>query len=420
MHFTADLHIHSHYAKATSKYLTLESLYQWAKIKGIDVIGTGDFTHPAWFAELKDKLLPDQNGFFTLKNPPKDFFGVKTSGDEVRFCLSSEINCEAFHMGKLRRIHNLVYAPDFETAEKINSKISRLCNPAEDGRPTIKLLSGNLLEIVLEASAEAHFVPAHIWTPWFSLLGSVYGYESVEECFGDLSQHIFALETSLSADPLMTAKLSTLDRFTLMSNSDAHRMENIGREINRFNTGLTYYDMFEAVRTKAGFLGTYEFFPALGKYYYDGHRDCKVSLPPQKSNVVKNTCTVCGKRVTIGTLGRSDKLSDRKEIPPTQSFEYTMPLPEILSEIYGVGDKSQKIKLEYGKIISALGNEMEVLHEVPVNDIQKRNHLLAIAISRMRNRRFEAIPGYDGVYGRINFFREGELEKLSQPQISLF
>lgn len=406
MYFTADLHVHSHYAKATSKYLNLETLYQWAKIKGVDVIGTGDFTHPAWFNELKEKLRPEKNGFFVLKDTPKDLPHIKTSGNTVRFCLSTEINCETLHKGKLRRIHNLIYAADFETAKKISYKISTLCDPEEDGRPTIKLSSRNLLEIVLESSPDAHFIPAHIWTPWFSVLGSMYGYDSVEECFGDLTPQIFALETSLSADPFMTSKFSALDRFTLMSNSDAHSMKNVGREINRFNTEMTYYDMFGAIKSKKGFLGTYEFFHALGKYYYDGHRNCKVSLVPQKSKEINYVCPICKRPVTVGTLGRSEELSDRKEMSAKQSFEYIMPLPEILSEIYGMSEESKKIELEYSKIVSAFGNEFDILHKIPVENIHKRNHILAIAISRMRNRQFEAIPGYDGAYGRINFLKK--------------
>lgn len=420
MYYTADLHIHSRYAKATSKYLNLETLYQRAKIKGVNIIGTGDFTHPVWFKELKEKLHPEGNGFFVLKDPPKDFTHIKTCGTEVRFCLTTEINCEAWHKGKLRRIHNLVYAPDFETAKKIGDKISTLCDVKEDGRPTIKVPSRDLLEIVLESSPHAHFVPAHIWTPWFSLLGSVYGYESVEECFGELTPHIFALETSLSADPLMSKKFSDLDRYTLMSNSDAHSMENVGREVNRFNTDMSYYDMFKAIKSKKGFMGTYEFFPELGKYYYNGHRNCKVSLAPPRSNELNNICSICGKPVTIGTLGRSEKLSDRKEVPQIQSFEYIVPLPEILSEIYGVREESKKIKHEYGKTISELGNEFDILHNIPVEDIHKKNHILAIAISRMRGRQYEAVPGYDGNYGKINFFDDDELNNLNQSQISLF
>ena len=427
MYFTADLHIHSHYAAATSKFLNLETLYQWALIKGVHVIGTGDFTHPAWFSELKEKLLPDGNGFFILKDPPKSLpHEIKDRGEQVRFCLSTEINCETFEYGKFRRVHNLVYAPDFETAAKISRKLSTICDLTEDGRPTVQLSSKDLLEITLESSPHAYFVPAHIWTPWFSLLGSAYGYDSVEQCFGALTSYIFALETSLSADPVMCNKLSGLDRFTLMSNSDAHSMANIGREINRFDTAMDYYSMFEAVRCKKGFLGTYEFIPSLGKYYYDGHRNCKVSLSPEKSNEINHICPACGKSITIGTLGRCGTLADRQEQPDRQeqraiqAFEYTMPLSEILSGIHGVSKTSKKIDHEFSRIISSLGNEFEVLHQIAVEDIRKRDHILALAVSRLRSRQFQVVPGYDGHYGKIVFFDDKELERLRQPQISLF
>lgn len=421
MYFTADLHIHSHYAAATSKFLNLDTLYQWAKIKGIDVIGTGDFTHPAWFKELNERLQPEGNGFFTLKNPPADLpHGMKGTGKEPKFCLTTEINCETIYNGKSRRVHNLIYAPDLETVQKISNRIASMCDLAEDGRPSINLPSRDLLEITLESSPHAHFIPAHIWTPWFSLLGSAYGYDNIEECFKDLTPHIFALETSLSADPAMSSKFSNLDRFTLMSNSDAHSAENVGREINRFDTEVDYYSMFNSIKTKNGFLGTYEFIPQLGKYYHNGHRNCKVAFTPEMSNASKNICPVCGKTLTIGTLGRVETLSDRKEITNTQPFNYTMPLPEILSEIHGVSDASKKITHEFSKTISALGNEYDILHRIPAEDIRKRDHILAIAVERLRRNEFESAPGYDGHYGRISFFKEGELEKLKQPQISLF
>jgi len=421
MYFTADLHIHSHYAAATSKFLNLETLYQWAMIKGVHVIGTGDFTHPAWFGELKEKLLPDGNGFFLLKDPPKGLpYQIKDHGDHVRFCLSTEINCETFEHGKSRRVHNLVYAPDFESAAKISRRLSKMCDLTKDGRPTVQLSSKDLLEITLESSPHAYFVPAHIWTPWFSLLGSAYGYDSVEQCFGALTPYIFALETSLSADPVMCNKLSGLDRFTFMSNSDAHSMANVGREINRFDTAMNYYSMFEAVRYKKGFLGTYEFIPSHGKYYYDGHRNCKVSLSPERSSEVNHVCPACSKGITIGTLGRSEELADRKEPGTTQAFEYIIPLSEILSGIHGVSKTSKKIDHEFSKIISSLGNELEVLHEIPIEDIRKRDHILALAVSKLRNRQFHVVPGYDGQYGKVSFFNDRELEKLLQPQISLF
>ncbi|MBO9572354.1 MAG: hypothetical protein J7497_09125 [Chitinophagaceae bacterium] len=421
MYYIADLHIHSHYAKATSKFLNLETLYQWARVKGVNVIGTGDFTHPAWMAELKEKLKPLGNGFFRLKEPPKEMpLGIKGADADIKFCLTTEINCETIFNGRLRRVHNLVYAPDFNTAEKISKRIGKMCDLYEDGRPTINLPSRDLLEITLESCPDAHFIPAHIWTPWFSLLGSAFGYDSVEECFKDLSQYIFALETSLSADPDMSSRFSALDRFTLMSNSDAHSAENVGREVNRFNTDMDYYSMFKSIKDKTGFLGTYEFIPELGKYYYNGHRNCKVRFTPEMSMASNNICPVCGKNLTLGTLSRTERLGDREDSVNTQPFDYIMPLPEILSEIHGVSESSKKINAEFSKTISAFGNEFDILHKVPLEDIRKRDHILSIALERLRKREFASEPGYDGHYGRIRFFKDGELEKLKNPQINLF
>jgi DNA helicase II / ATP-dependent DNA helicase PcrA len=421
MYYTADLHVHSHYAKATSKFLNLETLYQWARIKGVHVIGTGDFTHPAWLSELKQKLQPEGNGFFTLKEPPAEMpHGMKVPDATVKFCLTSEISCETMFNGRLRRVHNLVYAPDFETAEKISNRLANMCDLSEDGRPTIHLPSRDLLEIVLESSPDAHFIPAHIWTPWFSLLGSAFGYDSIEECFKDLTPHIFALETSLSADPSMSSKYSALDRFTLMSNSDAHSAENVGREVNQLDTDMDYYSMFNAIKNKTGFLGTFEFIPELGKYYYDGHRNCKLYFTPEMSRASKGICPVCGKTMTLGTLGRTEKLGDRPVLPETQHYDYIMPLPEILSEIHGVSDASKKITHEFSKTISYFGAEFDILHKIPVEDIRKRDYILSLAIDRLRKREFIAEPGYDGHYGKIKFFKDGELEKLKNPQLGLF
>ncbi len=421
MYFTADLHTHSHYAKATSRFLNLETLYQWARIKGVNVIGTGDFTHPAWMNELKEKLIPDGSGLFTLKNPPIDLpLSIKLPSAQVKFCLSSEINCEIFFNGRLRRVHNLVYAPDFDTAERISRKLSVLCDLSEDGRPTVKLSSRDLLEIVLETSPHAYFIPAHIWTPWFSLLGAAYGYDSVQECFADLTPHIFALETSLSADPLMSSKFSALDAYTLISNSDAHSAENVGREINRFDTEMSYYSIFESLKSKRGFLGTYEFIAELGKYYFNGHRNCKVFLTPSMMATKKNDCPVCGRPLTFGTLARTMMLGDQQGGEAIQPFIYSMPLPEILSEIHGVSDASKKVRSVFGKLVSALGSEHTLLHHLPLEDVKKIDPILAIALERLRKGEYNSHPGYDGVYGRVTFFNEGELEQLKNPQFSLF
>ncbi|HEX2846175.1 MAG TPA: endonuclease Q family protein [Chitinophagaceae bacterium] len=426
--YIADLHTHSHYAQACSKFLTLETLYQWALIKGIQLISTGDFTHPAWFKELQDKLEPDGKGLFRLKNPAKEpgLPGIKPRSADIRFCLSTEISSVYSYGGKTRKNHNLVYAPDFSSAGWINKKIARFGNLAADGRPTISLSSRDLLETVLETPGrQTHLVPAHAWTPWFSTLGSKGGYDSVDECFRDLSPHIFALETGLSSDPAMNWRWSQLDRFTMLSSSDAHSLQKLGREANLFETELGYEALFEAIKTQKGFLGTYEFFPEEGKYSYDGHRNCGVCLSPAEAIAINNICPQCGRQLTVGVMQRIERLADRSEPvrpPKAASFKYIIPLAEILSEIHEAGVESKKVMTAYGEAINAFGNEFDLLQAVPISDIHRFNPLLAEAIRRMRDGEVIRQAGYDGVFGKISLF-EGKpslSSANSQKQMNLF
>ena len=425
MFYIADLHLHSHYSRATSKDLNLESLYQWARLKGINVVGTGDFTHPQWFEELQEKLEPDGNGFFTLKNPPKNpaLPRLKTHDIDVRFCLTTEISSIYKYGDRVRKNHNLVYAPDFETVARLNQRLSTIGNLASDGRPILGLPSRDLLEIVLDTSDRAYLVPAHIWTPWFSSLGSKAGYDSIKECFRDLTDHLFAVETGLSSDPAMNWKISELDRFTLISNSDAHSPRKLGREANLFDTDLSYDGMFNAIKSRNGFLGTYEFYPEEGKYHHDGHRKCNVSLDPETTRKYNGICPVCGKPLTVGVLNRVDSLSDRTE--PQQpsnapGYDYIIPLPEILAEIEGSGPDSKKVRERFSQVISRFGNEFSLLREVPVEDIQKQGWIaLAEAIHRLRNNEVEPLAGYDGVFGVIKIFKEGEVEQV-RGQLGFF
>lgn len=424
MFYIADLHTHSRYAQATSKYLGLETMYQWARVKGIDVIGTGDFTHPAWFSELKEKLEPDGNGFFRLKQPPAESAlpGLKVKDSDVRFCLSTEICSIYTYNGRVRKNHNLVYAPDFDTAAAINRTLSRLTDLAADGRPTIGLSSRDLLELLLGISEKAYLVPAHAWTPWFSTLGSRGGYDSVEECFRDLTPHIFALETGLSSDPAMNRRWSKLDGFTMMSSSDAHSPQKLGREANLFDTALGYDAMFEAVKTQKGFLGTYEFFPEEGKYSYDGHRKCGISLAPAESIKHNNLCPHCGKLLTIGVFHRLELLADRAlphQPEGAAGFHYTIPLPEILAELHKAGVDSKKVTAAFINAISVFGNEFTLLKQAPVADIHRYDPLLAEAIRRMREGNVTRIAGSDGVYGAIKLFSD-ELPQPAKPQLSMF
>ncbi len=425
MFYIADLHVHSRFSRATSKELNLETLYQWARMKGIHVVATGDFTHPQWFKEIREKLEPDGNGFFRLKNPPRNpaLPGTKVRETDVRFCLSTEISSIYKHGDKVRKNHNLVYAPDFDTVARINAKLSTIGNLTADGRPILGLPSRDLLEIVTESSDRAYLIPAHVWTPWFSTLGSKGGYDSIDACFRDLTGHIFALETGLSSDPPMNWQWSALDRFTMVSNSDAHSPQKLGREANLFNTEFSYDGLFNALKSREGFLGTYEFFPEEGKYHLDGHRACGVTLEPKDTNRCKGICPVCGKPLTVGVLNRVEELSDRpgpQKPEGSADYEYLIPLPEILAEIKGSGPESKTVIQAYQQAISAFGNEFTLLENAPVDEIKRRaDPILAEAISRMRLRQVNPQPGFDGVYGVIRIFQEGELAKLS-GQLHLF
>jgi len=420
MFYIADLHIHSRYAQACSKNLSPETLYQWGRAKGIHVMGTGDFTHPAWLTELQEKLIPDGNGFYRLKNPPQTAAlpGLKVADTDVRFCLSTEISCVYTYDGRTRKNHHLVYVPDFETARKLNERIGKYGDLAADGRPTVSLTSRDLLEIVL--SVGGHFVPAHVWTPWFSTLGSRGGYDSLEACFRDLTPHIFALETGLSSDPAMNRKWSELDKYTMLSNSDAHSPQKIGREVTLFDTTLGYDAMFEAIKTTNGFKGTYEFFPEEGKYFNDGHRNCGISFNPRQSRKHNDICPVCSKPLTIGVLNRVEKLVDRAQPTTNEGFNYIIPLPEILAELNGVSTESKKVNEAYRSAISAFGNEFLLLNDVPVEDITRYDTMLGEGIRRMRNHEVKRVSGYDGVYGIIRLFNDEELKAPKSKQLSIF
>jgi DNA helicase II / ATP-dependent DNA helicase PcrA len=432
--FIADIHTHSRYAQACSKFLTLETLYQWALIKGIDVISTGDFTHPAWLRELQDKLEPDGKGLFRMKYTPSStaiagipdeperpwLESTKLKQTDIRFMLSTEISSVYTYGGKTRKNHNLVYVPDFSAALWLNKRLEKYGDLSADGRPTISLPSRDLLEIVLETpGGKAFLVPAHAWTPWFSTLGSKGGYDSIDECFRDLSPYIFALETGLSSDPAMNWKWSQLDRLTMLSSSDAHSAQKLGREANLFSTERSYEAIFEAIRTQEGFLGTYEFFPEEGKYSWDGHRNCGVCLPPEEAMAIENRCPKCGKELTIGVMQRIERLADRKtpqKPAKAASFKYIIPLAEILAELNGAGVDSKKVMKAYVDAVAAFGNEFDLLQIAPIEDLHRYNPLLAEAIRRMRNGEVIRQAGYDGVYGKISLFNG----KPNIGQLSMF
>lgn len=417
--FLADFHIHSKYSRATSKECVPEFLELWARRKGLDVIGTGDFTHPAWREELKEKLVPAEEGLYRLRDEFRMREGAAYDSRRPRFLVSGEISSIYKKNGKVRKIHNLILLPSLEDAEALAHRLEAIGNLHSDGRPILGLDSRDLLEITLDVCKDAVFIPAHIWTPHFSLFGAYSGFDTIEECFGDLTGCIHALETGLSSDPPMNWRLSALDRFTLVSNSDAHSPKNLAREANLFDTGLSYSEISRALQNKGAkeFGGTVEFFPEEGKYHYDGHRNCKVCLKPEDTEAVSGVCPVCGGRITVGVLHRVESLADRGEgfVPPSaKHFERLIPLREVIAASIGVSNASKKAGSRYEDLLRAFGPELFLLREAPLGDIrQKAGPLVAEGIRRLRAGEVEVLPGYDGVYGKVKILDQEEIGRLS-------
>ncbi|MBU0967960.1 MAG: UvrD-helicase domain-containing protein [Proteobacteria bacterium] len=425
MKFLADLHIHSPFSRATSKESNLAGLFAWARIKGIHLIGTGDFSHPGWFQHLKENLVPAEPGFYRLRdeNVPPAFNQAAPEAIDVRFILTAEISSIYKRHDRVRKVHNILFAPDFAAVEKMNRRLAAIGNIESDGRPILGLDSRNLLEIALEEMPEGFLVPAHIWTPWFSLFGSKSGFDSIEECFGDLSHHIFALETGLSSDPDMNRLVSALDRFTLISNSDCHSPGKLGRELNRFDCGFDFFTMREALKDPGkGFAGTMEFFPEEGKYHLDGHRKCNVSMEPQETKKHRGVCPVCGKPLTIGVSHRVLDLADRQtpNYPANgPSFKSLIPMPEVIGEIMGRGPATKGVLEQYQKTINRFGSEFNIFLHTPVEEISRFSPLLAEAVARIRSNKVIRQGGFDGQFGVIRTFAEGEINRL-RGQASLF
>lgn len=425
MHFIADLHIHSYLSRATSRELDLPHLNQWAQLKGIQVVATGDFTHPKWIAELKNMLEPAESGLYRLKSEFATGLEILPAcRAEVRFILSVEISNIYKRNGQVRKVHNVIFMPDLTAAEKFQHRLEKIGNIKSDGRPILGLDSRDLLEIVLETDPQGYLIPAHIWTPWFSVLGSKSGFDSITECYADLSDHIFALETGLSSDPPMNWRLSQLDRYALVSNSDAHSPANLAREANRFNTELSYPAIFAALKSKnpAQFLGTIEFFPEEGKYHLDGHRKCDLRMDPEDTVKNNGLCPVCGKKVTVGVMHRVNALADRPAGTKPEGatpFRNLIPLPEIIAEVQGVGAKSNQVQTLYLKLLAKYGSELQILSDLPLEDLENTGHaLLTEAIRRVRNGEVNIDAGYDGEYGTTKIFRPEERDKYLS-QISL-
>jgi len=427
--YVADLHIHSHYSRATSKDLDLEHLAQWAQLKGVQVVATGDIAHPGWLAELQEKLEPAEDGLFRLKAEvlaPIQTAVPATCQAAVRFLLGGEISNIYKRHDQVRKVHNLCFFPSFAALERFQARLERIGNIRADGRPILGLDSRDLLEITLETDDRGYFIPAHIWTPWFAMFGSKSGFDSVEECFGDLTDQIFAVETGLSADPPMCWRVSDLDRYTLISNSDAHSAPKLAREACLFNTPWSYDALFGALKSgdPDQYLGTLEFFPEEGKYHFDGHRKCEVRWHPQTTIAHGDRCPVCGKAVTVGVMHRVEELADRPEgEKPARTHPYRnlIPLPEILAEVEGAGSGSKRVQSAYVDLLGKLGNELHILLDAPLEQLEKAHTpLLAEAVRRMRAGEVQIAGGYDGEYGVIQIFAPGEKTGLAAPQLGLF
>jgi len=430
MAFFADLHIHSHYSIATSRQLYPEYLDAWARLKGITVVGTGDFTHPGWLSELTEKLEPAGGGLYKLRQNFQNRTGLPQGLHQtVRFILSSEISTIYKRDGKVRKVHHVILVPDFECVRRLSAVLDRIGNLKSDGRPILGLDSRRLLEICLDISEHICFIPAHIWTPWFSVLGSQSGFDSIEDCYGDMSTHIFAVETGLSTDPPMHWMCRFLDRFTLVSNSDAHSPDRMGRNGNIFGSECSFEGMMDALKhpEKGKFLGTVDLFPQEGKYHYDGHRKCEVCWNPLETLRQDGICLQCGKQVTVGVLHRVAELSDRDDIstrPRRLPYRSIIPLKELLSETIGTGPNSKRVANEYIRLTTSIAPEMDLLLNVDEKTIQRdASPLLAEAVRRMRERRVHIQEGYDGSYGQITVFQKeekfGDLSLFASPSISV-
>ena len=410
MKMIADLHIHSRFSMATSKEGTPENLDFWARKKGISLIGTGDFTHPVWREELKERLVSEGNGLYRLKDAYVKEESRKFPGEGTRFVVSGEISSIYKKNGKTRKVHNVILLPSLEAADAMAQRLEKIGNIHSDGRPILGLDSHDLLEMMMDVCPEGILIPAHIWTPHFSVLGAKSGFDSVEECFEELAPYIHALETGLSSDPAMNWRISKLDRYQLVSNSDAHSPSKLGREANLLDIDCSYEGLYRAIQTGEGLEGTVEFFPEEGKYHFDGHRKCGVSLSPMEAERLGEICPVCGKKLTMGVDHRVEQLADRAEgfvKKDGKKYESLVPLPEVISACMGYSTASKKVQGCFEQMIQTLGTEFDILRNVPSEDIKScAGERIAEGIENVRTGNVKRIPGYDGEYGKIELFEE--------------
>jgi DNA helicase-2/ATP-dependent DNA helicase PcrA len=408
MRFYADLHVHSRYAHHTSRNADLRALAATALRKGITVLGTGDFTHPAWFEELRAGLVPAEPGLYRLR----DDLGKAVAGQvpascrgELRLLLATEVATAFRRDGRGRRMHHLLYAPDLDAAARIGERLGQVGNVTEDGRPLLSMDARELLEATLASGDGAYLVPAHIWTPWVGVLSASTGFDSIEACYGELTEHIFAVETGLSADPPMCWRVSALDRLRVVSYGDAHGPDRVGREASRFDTDLDYFAIRRALQTPDGFEGTVELFPEAGRYHLSGHRRCGVSLEPAEARKRRMVCPVCGKRLTMGVLQRVEDLADRPEgARPAGAAGWANQVPQTdqVAGVLGIGPKSKAVSRTVDALIERLGPELPILERRPAEEIGQAGFPeVAEAIQHVRHGQVSAEPGYDGEYGSV-------------------
>lgn len=422
MRYITDLHIHSRYSRACSKHLSAPNLAVWAAAKGIDILGTGDFTHPAWRAHLQENLESAEEGLFRLRAGIAESSAAgyvqaphASEARPVRFLLTGEISCIYKKNGRTRRLHLLVLVPSFAAADRLVKRLEdEEFNLRSDGRPILGLDAKELLRYALEADPDCLVIPAHAWTPWYSVFGSESGFDSLEECFEDLTPHIHAVETGLSSDPPMNWRLSALDGVMLVSNSDAHGVRNLGREANVFDLDRPSYAAIVDIlrkRDRKRFLHTIEFFPEEGKYHVDGHRLCDFRCEPERTEKLKGLCPKCGKELVRGVLGRVHALADRPTGGPRPKnavpFKSLVPLEEVIGNALGVGRTSKKVFASYAKLLGQVGPEFDVLLDASLKDIElASSERIAEAVARMRAGNLVITPGYDGVFGTVKIFEE--------------
>ncbi len=403
--YIADFHIHSRYSMATSKFLTPEYLDLWARKKGIHILGTGDFTHPLWREELKEKLEPAEPGLYKLK-PRLRLAEIPSGSFDPRFIVSGEISTIYKKNGRTRKVHSLILLPGLDVADRLSGELEKIGNIHSDGRPILGLDCHDLLDMALTIYPEAMYIPAHIWTPHFSVFGAFSGFDSMEECFEELTPHIHAVETGLSSDPPMNWSVPSLSRYQLISNSDAHSPSKLGREATLLATGLSYREIYNAIQTGKGLAGTLEFFPQEGKYFMDGHRKCGVCLTPEEAVKLNGICPVCGKKLTTGVLHRIQELaalSEPAKIPVTKRpFESISPLPELIAASMELSSSSVKVNRVYEKLLNELGNEFFLLRAADTNEIAKlSSEAIAASITHLRCGKIRWNPGFDGQFGTM-------------------